>query len=365
MQSLLNLLRGRMQHPVDAAEWTALLNIAEQETVLPWAAERLRLDADGQCTLEQRQRLDEIHREAQVSTFVWTETLKSTLAAFHHADLPVISFKGPCLAERLYGDAALRTCYDLDFLVRQSDLASAEHLLTDSGFVPHGDVDDYHQRWRRKAIILELHHNVENPNAFEIDMDAVWARTIVSEFQGLPIRLLGPSDELLYLCLHAVRHRFERLCLMLDLVFAFRRLPFPAAGARGWDGAIFENAAALGWMMAAHLDPQIPVPRSLRVQPRDQERLEKLADRLWNERMLEQAQMLDWRAQHRFYLDVENPGRNRFQRRWRHMRILQTRLIDADFSFAAQFNLHRNWQVRLLRPVRLLIKALRPPSSLP
>ena len=359
MQSLLDLLRGRsLQHTLDESEFAALLDIAEEENVLPWAVERLR-SFEGKYTPDQKQRLNEIRREAQVSTFVWTETLKGTAAAFRHADLPIISLKGPSLAERFYGDAALRTCYDLDFLVRQPDLARAEHVLTDLGFLPHGSPDDYHSRWLRKAILIELHHNLENPQAFDFDLDAIWSRSRLSQFEGVPIGLLGGSDELLYLCLHAVRHRFDRLSLMLDLGFAFRRLPLPSADATEWVGPVFDNVFALGWMMAAHLDPQIAMPEAIRLRPPNRKRLEKLADRLWQELMLAPPRPLDWAAQHRFFLEVETPGWNRLRRRWRHQRILLTRLIDEDFIFAERFNLHRKWQVRLLRPTRILVKRMR------
>ena len=74
MQSLLDLFRGRLQHTVDGAEWASLLSVAGEENVLFWAAEHLRI-FEEQCTPEQKQQLNEIRREAQVSTFVWTETL--------------------------------------------------------------------------------------------------------------------------------------------------------------------------------------------------------------------------------------------------------------------------------------------------
>ena len=48
----------------------------------------------------------------------------------------MISLKGPSLAERLYGNAALRTRYDLDFLVREPDLGRAEQILQEMGFAP-------------------------------------------------------------------------------------------------------------------------------------------------------------------------------------------------------------------------------------
>jgi hypothetical protein len=366
MQSLLDLLRGHwQQQALDESEFAALVNIAEEENVLPWVAERMRL-LDCEFSLPQSKQLDEIQRQAQLSSFLWIESLKSILAGFHQSNLPVITLKGPCLAERIYGDASLRTCYDLDLLVRRSDFARAEQLLTDLGFSPNGHADDYHRPWSRSGLNLELHHNVENPHAFEFDIDAAWGRTRLSQFHGAPVWLFAPSDELLYLCLHAVRHRFERLCLILDLGLAFRRLPLPSTAAAEWSSPVFGNIFALGWIMATCLnpkiypkiDPEIPFPQAMRVSPADLSRLERLGRRLWQELLLAPQKTLDWAAQHRFFLEVETPGWNRLRRRWRHRRILLTRLIDDDFVFAGRFNLHRIWQVRLLRPIRLLMKKL-------
>ena len=354
MRSLLELLRGR--HPqgrLDDAEWAAVLKVAEEENVLPFAAERLRA-LDDECTQAHIERLDEIHRKARLSNFVWTESLKSILMAFHHAGLPVIALKGPCLAERLYSDATLRTCYDLDLLVRQSDLARAEQLLIDLGFSPNSHGDDYHRPWSRNALNLELHHNVENPLAFGFDLDTAWARARCAQFHLAPVWLLAPADELLYLCLHAVRHRFDRLSLILDLTLAFRGLANELAGLPELPMPGFENVLALGWMMAARLDLKIQEPGWIHLG--DHRRLEELADRLWQEHMVEQSKTLDWAAQHRFYLELEPPGWRRILRRWRHIRILLTRVIDADIAFAERFHLHRSWQVRLLRPIRLLTK---------
>lgn len=362
MQSLLDLLCESPQRGFDDAEWVALLNIAEEENVLPWATERLRL-LNGVCVPEQTEQLNEIRRTFQIRTFVWAESLKSALPALARADLPVISFKGPSLAERIYGDAALRTCSDLDLLVRPADLERAEEVLAAIGFIPQGGADDYHRRYLRKATILELHHHLENPYAFPIDMDALWTRSRVSQFQGVPVRLFHPADELLYLCLHAVRHRFDRISIVLDLALAFRQLAQPADDNTPWNDPVFDNILALGWMMAAHFDSELAVPQALRVSPRNSQRLQDLADRLWHERMIRRAEILDWSAQHRFYLEVESPGWSRLMRRWRHACILLTRTIDADIAFAERFGLRRSWQVHLMRPIRLGVKALRPASN--
>jgi hypothetical protein len=230
----------------------------------------------------------------------------------------------------------------------------------DLGFRPNGYPDDYHRAWSRRGINLELHHNVENPVAFNFDVDAAWKRANRSAFDGVPVWLLAPADELSYLCLHGVRHRFDRLCLVLDLVRAFRILPVAFAAESERPDPYFDNILSLGWQMAAHLDPKTPAPAFLR--PAEFSRIQKVADQLWQEHLLEPAETLDWAAQHRFYLQLEPPGLSRFLRRWRHTQILFTRLIEADFAFARRFHMSRNWQVRLLRPIRLLVKSLRPSS---
>lgn len=355
MVHLLELLRGRARtSDVSEGEWMEVLNLAEQESILPWAAACLRR-AVAEPTRGLAERLRQIDRNAQISAFLWASVLKSTLADLHRRGIPVISLKGPWLAERLYGGAALRSCRDLDLLVHYCDLSAAEELLGESGFVPMGRRDDYHRAWQRDDIIIELHHNVENPLAFDFAVEAAWDRSQLSQFRGVPARLLAGADELLYLCLHGTRHRFERLRHIVDLEFAFQRLPLPQRLGRG--DSEFENVVALAAMLVARMNPEIPVADEIDGRlGRNRGRLQRIADGIWHERMNGTAAALDWEAQHRFYLEVENPGRRRVLRRARHGRILITRLIDPDFAFAERFNLRRRWQVWLLRPIRLLLK---------
>ena len=353
------MLQSRLQPSMlSDSDCGLLLGIAAEENVLPWVVKRLRgLDAD--FSPGQRWQLDELHRTAQVSAFIWAETLKDTLDAFYRAGISVITLKGPPLAERLYDDSSLRTCHDLDLLVRGSDVGQAEQLLENIGFSPNGHADDYHRAFSRKSVNLELHHNVENPHAFELDIEDIWSRATASNFHGLPTFYLAPYDELLYLCLHAVRHRFNRISLVLDLSRAFRRLPLPDVNISNWSDPVFANILVLGWLMATHFDEDIPAPEILRINSEDRVRLERLSGRLWQELMLELQPPLDWATQHRFYLEIESPGWNRVRRRIRHHRILATRLIDEDFVFGHRFHLRRRWQVRLIRPVRLLMKECR------
>ena len=360
MQCLLEVLRGQtVDRPVDDEEWEAALALAEEESVLPLAAARLH---SRQAALSQSiaDRVSQSERDAALAAFYWSSELQGVLRAFAQGEVRAIPLKGPFLAERLYGSTSLRVSRDLDLLVPKADLARAEAVLSAAGFMP-GDGDDYHRPWHRATTAIELHHDVENPLAFDFDVETACLRAQSANFQGECCWQLAPEDELLFLCLHAVRHRFERLSLMVDLQLAFEKLP---AEARGWqprpEVAGLNSLLTLGLAMARRLRPDLDVGAGYPMSANEDGRLEAIADGLWHRLLTESSEPLDWRSAHKFFLEIESPGWPRLRRRVRHLRILLSRVIAADYVFAARFGLRREWQARMLRPVRLLSEAMRP-----
>jgi hypothetical protein len=353
MQCLLNLLRG---HSVDLCNdqprWEQALALAEEERILPWVARLCERQASVAPDL--RNRLNTIQRDAAITAFFWSSELKAILSTFKERNIAVVPLKGPFLADRLYGETALRVNYDLDLLVPKHDLPQAEAALAALGFVPDTP-DDYHRPWCRARTTVELHHDVENPLAFNFHTARVLERAKPAVFQGQPCWQLAPSDELLFLCLHGVRHRFERLSLILDLCLAFEKLAAPAPQP---EAAESSSLLVLGLALARRLQPEINASLSTHASPALIDHLDNLADRLWQQLLTQPSEPLDWRALHSFYLEIELPG-HRLRRRWRHLQILHTRVIKPDYEFAARFGCHRRWQVRLLRPLRLLGDAIR------
>ena len=360
MQCLLNLLRGEnFDRTIDDAEWEAVLALAEEEHVLAWAAAHLRL-RESSLTPALADRLEQIERDAAIAAFYWNSELKGVLHALGERGILVTPLKGPFLAERLYGSIALRASRDLDLLVCSADLARAEAILTAIGFRP-GARDDYHRPWHRETTTVELHHDVENPLAFDFDVESALLRARHADFQGEPCWQLAPEDELLFLCLHAARHRFEKLSLVVDLQLAFERFPVSASG---WqprpEVAGLKSLLVIGLAMVRRLRPDTRATIDDSLCAGETERLEDLADRLWNRLLTELREPLDWRDVHAFFLEIERPGWPRLRRRMRHLRILLGRAIAPDYAFAAQFGLRRAWQVHMLRPARLLGEAIRP-----
>jgi hypothetical protein len=349
MEWLLRVLRGEATDwGAEDAEWDAALALAEEEGVLLWLAHCLRMQGVAQPG-EMDGQLKEIEREAAMAAFYWGSELKGVLRAFDSAGIAALPLKGPMLAERVYGGAALRSCRDLDVLVSRADLGRAEDALAEAGFCG-GVADDYHRPWQRGTTLVELHRDVENPLSFNFDVEGALQRAESAEFQGVRCLRLTPEDELLLLCLHGVRHRFERLSLVLDIQLTLERLELDGLPAQGGE---LDRVLALGMAMALRLRPERATPAVLHeAVPRD-EQLEEVADRLWARLMTRPGEQLDWRAMHAFYLEIERPGWPRWRRRVRHLRILAGRVIEPDLHFASRFGLRRAWQAWLLRPMRL------------
>jgi len=359
MECLLKLLR---EQPLPAAaaesEWLDVLTICEQENILPWLASRLTSLSD-QLPQSISAELAEIRRQARQEAFAWTAELKQMLAAFHQRGIPVISLKGPWLAERLYGDASLRCYGDLDFLVRPSDWNAVEDTLRELGFAPVGPSDDRHREWERGGVHVEPHFRLQNPVDFDWDTEAVWRRAVLSEFHGVPGWLLAPVDELRFLSIHAVLHGFGSFKLLLDVNLAFQKLSLPDDFVNEPGDSVLQNSVALCWVLAAPFgtNPSLPglSPDFIASRPY----LQMTADRIWEHLTLGPSSP-SWRTVRRMFVDMEAPGWPRFRRRMRYglaaAHIALTCLDEADFVFAARFHLRRSWQVRMLRPIRLLTR---------
>ena len=365
MQHLLALLRGTPHPPMDEQQWRTTLQLASAEAVLPWLALRV-LASDPPPPPVIVEALHRTQRDFHLRTSFFASQLAGILQSFASADLPVLLLKGPSFAERVYGAALLRTSRDLDLLVRPADFAHARQLLFSLGFQPYSPPDDYHQSLRRDTLMVELHHDVENPLAFDFHVQSAWQSARPASFHGQPALLLAPTDELLYLALHAVRHRYGRLSYVLDFALALQHHAAP--GASRPQAAPLASLLALASLMAGHLLPQatnqVLPPREveagaaalpLQSSPQTDSHTRRLAGRLWQALLDQPEPILDWQSLHQFYVELEPTALRRLTRQLRHTRILATRLTQPDLDFAAAHGLHRDWQAHLLRPIRLLL----------
>jgi len=149
---------------------------------------------------------------------------------FSEAGIPLLTFKGPLLAAREYGNVAFRQFGDVDLMVRRPDLLAAEALLEAHGYETiealssterkrHHDaqlgLEFVHQQ---TGVVVELHWALLNRTfSFRLDPAAVWARAQSMSLGEATIHRLAPDDQLIYLCAHGAKHYWSRLLCACDV----------------------------------------------------------------------------------------------------------------------------------------------------
>ncbi|MGA2049286.1 MAG: nucleotidyltransferase family protein [Terracidiphilus sp.] len=361
MDCVLGVLRGEPVRPdVTSWEWQHAFQVAVEEKVLPYFAAKLR--QSGAALPEPiMDYLMQAEQETARNSFWWVSELKGILQGFATEAIPVIPLKGPMLAERIYGSTNLRVSVDLDLLVRSADIESSCTLLVKLGFTEYARPSDYHFSWSRGTTLVELHFDVENPLTFNFDTAAAWSRAKQRDFLGQPVWQFAPSDELLFVCLHGVRHRFEFLSNVLDLVLAFRCLT-PEIDSKVYEigtAAKLRPLIVLSRAMAMRLDPRCTFGPDISVPVKTAAHMERVANKLWADMLKGPSTVSNWRIQHRFYLEIETSIGGRLQRSATDIWILATRLTQLDFDFAASYGIHRTVLVWMLRQLRLLAQLCR------
>jgi hypothetical protein len=277
--------------------------------------------------------------------------LRSLLLEFSQRGIDVMPLKGPLMASLLYGSLSQRISDDLDLLVRPVDLPRAKALLTDLGFIPAEQPDDYHHCFLRGDTLVELHFAIAPPSNPSVDLQTAWARARTVEFQGQKARFFAPPDLLMYLVIHLVTHDFARMIWLLDTSLALKQLSndevkevVVTARRIGVEGAFFTTCA----LLEAVFDRPLPGPIASAIAHKPV--FAAQAQAILN-RMLESSG--DAGTAHQgaqTFIQLEPGVRGRWAQRLRALRPSQ-----QDYSWAERHHLSRRWMF-LLRPLRLVTK---------
>lgn len=161
-----------------------------------------------------------------------TRELLRILDLFNAHSIPALPYKGPALAQMLYGNIALREFEDLDVLVRFEDVLRAKALLVADGYRPDyplaPEVEDafLHSRYQYHRVLVhpltgaqvELHWKTDPGFPIEASDDASWwaTRPTMPLLDGT-VRCFSRDELLLILCLHGTRHQGYRLGWLVEI----------------------------------------------------------------------------------------------------------------------------------------------------
>jgi hypothetical protein len=157
------------------------------------------------------------------------------------AGIAALAFKGPVIGAMAYEREGLRSCTDLDLLIRKTDVEQAVRVLGELGFEernplhdgydatwdrylphqrPHGNANGYvRARDAPGALYLDLHWGIAS-RYFLIpwDPDGIWERRQTIRLPGGDsVPTFSDEDTLLFLCVHAAKDNYDRLRLLADV----------------------------------------------------------------------------------------------------------------------------------------------------
>ena len=230
-----------------------------------------------------------------------------------------------------------------------ADHSRAKALLLSLGFIA-SEADDYHCRFLRGEVPVELHFSIAKPRYFPFDLESIWIHSHLEVFRGKPVRTMSEDDQILYLCSHGLKHGFSRLIWILDVAMALkclRQCSYEEVVQRAREQNM-EPWLFIGCEVVRSMFPQL-LPEAMdaviAASPAAARRARDAATRLFAHETADVVN--DYRG---FYLQAQPSALKRLRYRLRYLAP-----TTEDYRWADRHHIKRQLMI-LLRPVRLLQK---------
>jgi Uncharacterised nucleotidyltransferase len=215
-------------------DWHSLLKSAGQHGVRPKLLRTLKSVCWNAVPEAIQFELVRFNRTNTQKNLIFTGELLRLLDLFEQNRMPIAVFKGPVLAESVYGDLSLREFSDLDMIVHEADLCKAEDILTARGY--QADFPDrefrsaflrYHGQYafrnRQTGISVDLHWQLSSKGmAFPIRSAELWPKLSQVTIAGRTIPTLAHDDLALLLAAHGTKEGWRSLIWVCDFAELLR-----------------------------------------------------------------------------------------------------------------------------------------------
>ncbi|RQW77439.1 MAG: hypothetical protein EHM14_14385, partial [Methanothrix sp.] len=196
-------------------DWDLLLDVANRERIRPLLYRNLILISPEKVPSTVMARLRNEYLRNSSRNLLLTRELLFIIEIFNANGIPIMPFKGPVLAEQVYGDLALRSFKDLDLMIPEREYNRAEELLQSLGyannlkFTPAQNAaflkSEYHQHFvnDKTGTHLELHWRISSSLfSLQPDLSGAWNRAGIMTILGKKVPSFSPEDMLLIMCEH-------------------------------------------------------------------------------------------------------------------------------------------------------------------
>jgi Uncharacterised nucleotidyltransferase len=219
-------VRRILQHRLD---WERLLKLAEHHGMVPLLYRRLStaMDDAQSAWLESLRQQDKTNAHRTLWLSLELLNIHRHLTA---RGLEALPYKGPALAEILYGNVALREFSDLDLLIRPRDLSAVKSALAELGYEPGLHLSPAAERAYLRSGYECTFDGAHGRNLIEIkwqvlpgfysigfDVGDLFKRAVEMTVNGQKLRTLCDQDLMLVLCVHAAKHSWMQLSYLCDI----------------------------------------------------------------------------------------------------------------------------------------------------
>jgi len=219
-------VRALLSHRLN---WERLLALVDHHRVVP----QIYGELSAYPRLVPVELLDALrsrYRDNARKTLWFTAELVRIVSHLESAGIQTLPYKGPVLAQTLYGEVAQRQFGDLDILILPADVPKAKVALRDLGYEPALELAlqieatyietgyEYSFGSTHGQNLLELQWRVV-PRFYSVNFDVVdlFDRAEMINFGERSVRTLRAEDLLLVLCVHAAKHVWVQLSWLCDI----------------------------------------------------------------------------------------------------------------------------------------------------
>ena len=224
-------------------DWDYVLSQTQENSIVSLVERNLRAAASELVPEECAAQLKSMARANALRCLACSAELIRVMHSLDSREIAAIPYKGPVAAAQAYGDITARQFEDLDVILRQRDIESADDIIRGLGYaakipwahsahrlkrmVP-GEYNYFHSE---REMILELHTELTLRH-FPVppELDTFFERAAVVDLGGRRIRTFCPEDVLVALCVHGAKDFWEKLIWIADVAELIGSFP-----ALDWD----------------------------------------------------------------------------------------------------------------------------------
>jgi hypothetical protein len=219
-------------------DWFKAIDLASVHRLSPVLISQVQQHAMARVPEIIRLEFVERFRAQTIRNFELTRELLEVLSVLKKSGVDALAFKGPVLAQQLYGHLSLREFLDLDILVAPTHASAVIALLSAKGFDPQfiltrqqftrfqgirSQMGLYHAT---KRALVEVHWALLTPGyTFSPATEIAWESTQTISIAGRAVETFSHETQLLFTCVHQAKHNWSRLGWLMDLAALIRQSP--------------------------------------------------------------------------------------------------------------------------------------------